>query len=193
MRLSSDYYLDEDVVTLARSFLGKVLVTHIDNKLTSGIITETEAYAGILDRASHAYGDRNTDRTAPMFREGGIAYVYLIYGMYSLFNIVTSPKGIPHAVLIRGIHPLDGIEFMKKRRNMNSGKGFSDGPGKLSRALGIHYSDTGLSLQGDRIWIEDRKVEISDGDIIVGPRIRVDYAGKDALLPYRFNINYEKK
>lgn len=189
MKLSPDYYLDQDVVHLARSFLGKILVSCFENKLTAGIITETEAYAGINDKASHAYGDRYTRRTAPMYEEGGIAYVYLIYGMYSLFNIVTAPKGIPHAVLVRGIHPQDGINFMEERRGRPCGKGFSDGPGKLSSALGIHYSESGVSLQGNRIWIEDRKVEVEEKDIIVGPRVGIDYAAEDTSLPYRFRYN----
>ena len=186
MKLPASYYNSEDVVSLARNFLGKVLVTHINGKVTSGIITETEAYAGVVDKASHAYGGKKTVRTAPMFKEAGIAYVYLIYGMYSLFNIVTAPKGVPHAILIRAIQPLDGIEHMEVRRKSKNGKGFSDGPGKLTIALGLHYSDSGTSLLGDRIWIEDRGIIPNDKDIITGPRINVDYAEEDAKLPYRF-------
>ena len=186
MKLKKSFYQSDAVVQLAQSFLGKVLVTHIDGHLTSGIITETEAYAGINDRASHAYGRGLTSRTAPMYLAGGIAYVYLIYGIYSLFNIVTAPKGVPHAVLIRAISPLEGQKIMKERRKMEKMRGLTNGPGKLSEALGIHYSDSGISLQADRIWIEDRDIKVDPSRITSGPRIGIDYAGEDALLPYRF-------
>jgi len=171
---------------MARSFLGKVLVTHISGQQTSGIITETEAYAGIHDRASHAYGNRNTSRTAPMYLDGGIAYVYLIYGIYSLFNIVTAPAGTPHAILIRAIFPLEGKDKMMKRRKTQHLAGLADGPGKLSISMGIHYSDSGEDLQGNRIWIEDRGIVPAESEITAGPRIGVDYAGEDAFLSYRF-------
>jgi len=186
MRLEKAFYQHEDVVLMAKAFLGKVLVTQISGQITSGIITETEAYAGICDRASHAFGNKHTSRTAPMYRNGGIAYVYLIYGIYSLFNIVTAPADTPHAILIRAISPIDGIEIMKKRRKTKQQKGLADGPGKLSIAMSIHYSDSGEDLQGNRIWIEDRGIVPRDSEIIAGPRIGVDYAGEDALLPYQF-------
>ncbi len=171
---------------LARWFLGKVLITHIDGHITSGIITETEAYAGISDRASHAWRGRRSTRTAPMYMAGGVAYVYLIYGMYSLFNIVTGPPGIPHAVLVRAIRPLEGIDIMHQRRKRTGEKGLSDGPGKLTMAMGISCADSGTPLFGKRIWIEDRGIVPDAADIMSGPRIGVDYAGEDALLPYRF-------
>jgi DNA-3-methyladenine glycosylase len=186
MKLPKSYYQDENVVGLAHSFLGKVLVTNISGTITSGIITETEAYAGVGDRASHAWGDRRTDRTAPMYQDGGIAYVYLIYGIYSLFNIVTAPAGRPHAVLVRGIQPLEGTDLMMERRGTKRMKGLSDGPGKLSIALGIHYADSGEDLSGKRIWIEDRGIAADPSLIRTGPRIGVEYAGEDAGLPYRF-------
>jgi DNA-3-methyladenine glycosylase len=186
MKLGKSFYQKDDAVLMAKIFLGKFLVTSIDGKLCAAMITETEAYAGIHDKASHAYRNKHTVRTSPMFQQGGIAYVYLIYGMYSLFNIVTAPAGIPHAILIRAVHPADGIPHMLSRRNTKKMKGLSDGPGKLSQALGIHYSDSGTDLCGDHIWIEDRGIIPEEKDILIGPRINVDYAGKDALLPYRF-------
>lgn len=173
---------------LARALLGKVMVTNIEGVLTSGLISETEAYAGVTDRASHAYGRRHTIRTAPMYKSGGTAYIYLIYGIYSLFNVVTAPEGTPHAVLIRGLEPLEGTDTMMQRRSATNLKGLCNGPGKLARAMGIHYSDSGLSLLGNRIWIEDRGFQVSDENIVTGPRIGVGYAGKDALLPYRFQL-----
>ena len=190
MKLDQSFYLNDDAVEMARAFLGKLLITQISGKVTSGIITETEAYAGIHDRASHAWGDRHTLRTAPMYRNGGIAYIYLIYGIHSLFNIVTAPAGTPHAILVRAIYPLDGIEHMMKRRGSNKLKGLTEGPGKLSMALGIHYSDSGEDLSGNRIWIEDRGLVVRDDQIISGPRVGVEYAGQDASLAYRFIFNY---
>ena len=191
MRLKKSFYLSEDVVAIAKSLLGKYLFTNIDNKgITSGIITETEAYAGIIDKASHAYGDRRTVRTEIMYMEGGVAYVYLCYGIHSLFNIVTNKKDIPHAVLIRRIKPVDGMDIMLKRngkKTINDKAGI--GPGNVTKLLGIHYSHTGLSLQSNEIWLEDKNLKVQEKNIIVGPRVGVDYAGKDAKLPYRFQIS----
>lgn len=192
MRLTADFYTQSDVVSIARSLLGKVLMTRIDHFTCSGIITETEAYNGITDKASHAYGGRRTARTEIMYAKGGTAYVYLIYGIHSLFNVVTNEAGVPHAVLIRAIRPLDGIQAMERRRNMKCHHPkFTSGPGSLSAALGIHYSHTGLSLLGNTIWLEDQGYKTDDQQIITGPRIGVDYAGEDALLPYRFRIPAE--
>lgn len=186
MKLPPDFYLREDVVGLAKELLGKVLCTRINGIYTSGMITETEAYAGIADKASHAYGNRRTARTEVMFRSGGIAYVYLIYGMHSLFNVVTAPEGIPHAILLRAVDPLEGIEQMCDRRGREAGKGFADGPGKLAAALGIHVVHSGVSLRGKQIWIEDRGISLAEERIKTGPRIGIDYAEEDALNPYRF-------
>lgn len=186
-KLPLRFYSGTDVVLQARELLGKVLVTSFDGIYTSGIISETEAYNGIIDKASHAFGGRRTGRTEIMYSSGGVAYIYLCYGIHSLFNVVTGKKDDPHAVLIRGVIPCDGIPYMEQRRKKKaSSKGFSSGPGSLSVALGIHYSDSGVSLQSDRIWIEDRKVQVGPGEIEITPRIGVDYAGKDAALPYRF-------
>ena len=101
MKLPITYYLKDDVVALAKSFLGKFLFTNIDGIVTGGIITETEAYNGVTDKASHAYSGLRTNRTEVMYKEGGICYVYLCYGVHYLFNIVTNLKSIPHAILIR--------------------------------------------------------------------------------------------
>lgn len=186
MKLSREFYLNADVVEVARRLLGKEVVTKLGGLITSGMITETEAYAGVDDRASHAFGGRRTGRTEVMYARGGTAYVYLCYGMHSLFNVVTHKEGIPHAVLIRAIFPLRGLSLMLERSaKKKAGRDFSDGPGKVSKVLGIHYSHSGLDLLGDQIWIEDRGLVISDRDIVAGPRIGVDYAGEDAKLPYR--------
>lgn len=187
MKLTEDFYRRDDVVGISRELLGKVLCTRIDRKLTSLVITETEAYAGITDRASHAYGDRRTQRTEPMYAAGGHAYVYLCYGIHHLFNVVTSVEGTPHAVLIRAGRPVEGVRHMLARRNKAIvDKTLLGGPGSTAQALGISTSLTGLSLTGKRIWLEDRGFRIDPSSVSVGPRVGVDYAGEHASLPYRF-------
>lgn len=177
------------MVQIARELLGKVLVTNTGDVVTSGIIVETEAYAGPADKACHAYLRRNTIRTAPMFREGGIAYVYLIYGIYHLFNIVTHAEGEPYAVLVRAIEPLDGIDTMLQRRGATMLKpSLTAGPGISSIALGITKKLNGDSLQGPHIWLEDRGITVPSEDIIATTRVGIGYAAEDALLPYRFLI-----
>ncbi len=188
-RLDLSFYLQEDVVNVARQLLGKVLCTRFGGELTTGIITETEAYAGITDRASHAYGGRMTERTKIMYRQGGVAYIYLCYGMHYLFNVVTNKEGIPDAVLVRGVFPLDGIVIQKQRAAIwKSEHHVGKGPGRVGKLLGFHHSQSGISLLGENIWIEDRGMEISSDCIEITPRIGVDYAGTDALLPYRFVV-----
>lgn len=186
------FYTSHDVVSIAQQLLGKLLVTEIDGQKTSGIITETEAYAGVTDRASHAYGGRRTKRTEVMYMEGGNAYVYLCYGIHHLFNVVTNEAGTPHAVLIRAIEPVDGLEIMQLRRKMSKlTHALTAGPGALSKALGISTEMTGLSLFGDSVYIEDRP-PLPDTQIVAATRIGVNYAGEDALLPYRFYIKGNK-
>ena len=188
MQLPKPFFLHNDVVTLARELIGKHLFTKLNfGIITGGIISETEAYAGINDRASHAYGNRRTKRTNTMFLEGGIAYVYLCYGIHALFNIVTNKADVPHAILVRGIIPTHGIEKIKESTGYKTISNSSiNGPGKVTKALGIKTSHDKTPLTGTNIWLEDRGVKISDNDIIVTKRIGVDYAGEDALLPYRF-------
>lgn len=191
--LPRSFYLNPDVAEVAKSVLGKILVTSSAGIITSGIISETEAYAGVTDRASHAFGDRRTRRTETMYKSGGKAYIYLCYGVHSLFNIVTNKEGIPHAVLIRGIIPLDGKEVMAERTGKSRiADGDGSGPGRVTRLLGIHYSMDGLDLvekaskDNVQIWMEDRGLQILSEEIRVTARIGIDYAGEDAMLPYRF-------
>ena len=137
-KLKQSFYLNQNVIDVSRNLLGKVLVTNIDSNLTSGVIVETEAYAGIDDKASHAYNNKRTQRTETMYQKGGIAYVYLCYGMYYLFNVITNIEDVPHAVLIRAVEPLKGIDIMKDRRKIKGNKyNLTNGPGKLSIAFGI--------------------------------------------------------
>lgn len=192
MKLDRSFYSRDDVVQIARELLGKYIVTNFNGETTAGIIIETEAYEGVTDRASHAFGGRRTSRTEVMFSPGGVAYVYLCYGMHSLFNIVTNIQDIPHAVLIRGIYPVEGLDLMKGRiQKPDLKRGTGIGPGKVSKLLGIHYSHTGIDLMGNEIWLEDRGLNL-ENEILTGARIGVDYAGDDSFLPYRFRVPEEK-
>jgi DNA-3-methyladenine glycosylase len=198
MKLPLRFYERRNVIRIARDLLGKVLYTNLGGKLTAGIITETEAYAGVTDRASHAFNNRRTKRTEIMYAAGGVAYVYLCYGMHHLFNVVTNVKGIPHAVLIRSIRPYAGLAEIMKRRGVNLEyrneknikyiSGICKGPGKVSQALGIKVAHSGADLQGSKIWIEDNGIIIPKDRILKSPRIGVAYAGTDALLQYRFMV-----
>ena len=189
MKIHKEFYLDENVERIAQNLLGKFLVTKFNGQLTSGKIVETEAYAGVTDKASHAYGGRRTKRTEIMYWPAGTVYVYFIYGIYSLFNIVTNKKDIPHAILIRAIEPVDGIETMLRRRKIDRPKyNLSSGPGLLTQALAISTKHTGQSILDGPIWIEDRGINLTANEIIARPRVGVAYAEEDALLLRRFSI-----
>ncbi|RYZ97530.1 MAG: DNA-3-methyladenine glycosylase [Sphingobacteriaceae bacterium] len=189
MKLPLSYYQSNDVVAISRDLLGKYLFTNIDGAITGGIIVETEAYNGIGDKASHAFGNRQTPRTKTMFEDGGRAYVYLCYGIHEMFNVVTSIEGVPHAILIRAIEPVEGIDIMQYRRDMAIVKpNITRGPGSVAKALGISRNINAYSMLSDTIWIEDRGFSYPDEEIKAGPRIGVAYAAEDALLPYRFYI-----
>ncbi|GEN65801.1 DNA-3-methyladenine glycosylase [Chryseobacterium rhizosphaerae] len=193
MKLPHSYYSNQDVLFLAQNLLGKVLFTEIGDAITAGIIVETEAYFGVQDKASHAYGGRRTNRTEPLYSHGGISYVYLCYGIHHLFNVVSSVEDDPHAVLIRAVEPLIGKEIMEHRRNMPSSKAtISSGPGSAAKALGIDQSFNKKDLTGDEIWIEDHGILYKPDEIITGPRIGVAYAQEDALLPWRFFVKNNK-
>ncbi|MDQ1138851.1 DNA-3-methyladenine glycosylase [Pedobacter agri] len=193
MKLSRGYYLNEDVLHLAKDLLGKVLFTNIQGEVSAGIIVETEAYFGISDKASHAYGGRRTNRTETMFSEGGVAYVYLCYGMHNLFNVVSSKINDPHAILIRAIEPLIGKELMEERRKMVFAKpAISSGPGSAAKALGIDRSFNAKDLTGNKIWIEDHQISMDDNEIMAVPRVGIAYAQEHAALPWRFYIKGNK-
>jgi DNA-3-methyladenine glycosylase len=187
-KLPSGFYLREDVVSIAKELLGKVLVSNWDGEKTTGRIVETEAYAGERDQASHAFKGL-TKRTGVMYGAGGVAYVYLCYGIHQMFNIVTGAQGTPHAVLIRGVEPMEGVDVMLRR----TGKKVPDetltrGPGNVGRAFGFHTAQCGLSLTGDELYIGDDGVRIDDDKIVAAPRIGVAYAGEHALWDYRFYV-----
>ncbi|MGV3656345.1 MAG: DNA-3-methyladenine glycosylase [Chitinophagaceae bacterium] len=187
-KLSHAFYLRHDVVQIAKELLGKIVVTHWQGMLTSGRIVETEAYAGGIDKASHAYRGR-TPRTAVMFAEGGTAYIYLCYGIHQMFNIVTNVDGIAHAVLVRALQPIEGIDVMLQRTGkLKHDNTLTRGPGNVGKAMGFHTSQTGWSLQSSELFIADDGFRIEEESIVASPRIGVAYAAEDALLPYRFFV-----
>lgn len=189
LKLSEDFYQGRDVVKIARKLLGKALFTSQQGVTTAGIIVETEAYSW-KEKGCHAFDKRKTDRNAIMFEKGGYAYVYLCYGIHFLFNVVTNTRTTPEAVLIRALEPLQGIDEMKLRRGpLQNPFHLTSGPGKLSKALGIDRKLNGKFLLGDEVWIEDIGRKIAPKDIVSGPRIGIDYAGEDALLPWRFTVS----
>lgn len=186
-------FSETNVVQIARDMLGMELFSQTNEGITSGLIVETEAYAGITDKASHAWNGRRTTRTEIMYAQGGTIYVYLCYGIHSLFNIVTNKVNIPDAVLVRAIKPETGIDLMLKRlKKENNCNPILYGPGNVTKAMGIHFSQSGMILgkfddsQTHKIWIEKGKSPIGETEIAIGKRIGVDYAGEDALRPYRF-------
>ena len=188
-RLSAAFYLNEDVVQIARALIGKLLVTNFDGERTTGVITETEAYHQ-NEKACHAYNGRHTTRTDILFEHGGYAYVYLCYGIHNLFNVTTGSNGEASAVLIRAFEPVEGLDIMLKRRGFRSkNTRVSSGPGMLTKALGVDLSCNRMSLvNSECLWIEEHK-QITDQEISSSPRIGVDYAEEDALLPWRFFLN----
>ena len=193
-KLEQAFYLDSDILKLTKALLGKVLCTCIAGKTTKGMIMEAEAYRGPEDRGSHGYGNLRSTRTEPMFLQGGRAYVYLCYGMHHMFNVVSGPENIPHAILIRALYPISGIDVMQQRRGRSIAfKNLCDGPGKLGQAMGIHTSMSGIELTGLLIWIEDHEIVVSRNDFEQSPRIGIDYAGEDALLPWRFLLKNPKR
>lgn len=193
MKLPHSYYSNQDVLFIAQDLLGKVLFTELNGETTAGIIVETEAYFGVKDKASHAYGGRRTDRTEILYNSGGVSYVYLCYGIHHLFNIVTSVEGDPHAVLVRAVEPLIGKEIIELRRNMPASKSaISAGPGSAAKALGIDKSFNKKDLTENEIWIEDHGISYTKDEIVTGPRIGVAYAQEDALLPWRFFVKGNK-
>lgn len=188
-RLDHSFYDRKDVTKIAKELLGKILVTKFNGLTTSGRIVETEAYAGSGDKASHAYGNRRTARTEVMFGNPGTAYVYLCYGIHHLFNVVTNKKDIPHAILIRAIEPLDGVDAMLLRTGkLKLDHTLTKGPGNVSRALGIFTHHTGTSLLSNELYIVADEFRYTPGQIITTTRIGVDYAAEDSLLPYRFIV-----
>lgn len=187
-KLPPKFYESEDVVAIAKALLGKVMVSDYKEQYTAGRIVETEAYAGVIDKASHAYKGR-TGRTAVMFDTTGTAYIYLCYGLHQMFNVVTGPVNTAHAILVRAIEPIMGEEIMALRTAKKVGdKSITRGPGNVGKALGLHKLATGTPLQSTELFIGDDGYKVADEEIIASPRIGVAYAAEHAAWPYRFYI-----
>lgn len=194
MKLSRTFY-ERDTLTVAKELLGKVLVHKKDGIVYRGKIVETEAYLGKNDKACHTYGGKKTERLKTMYKEAGIAYVYLIYGRYNCFNITTVGEGIPEAVLIRGIEPLSDIDKIAKNRynksfrelNAYQKKNMTNGPGKLSMAFEIERYLDGYDLIGKDLYVEEGIKE--SFKIIEARRVGIDYAEEDKDCLYRFYID----
>ena len=188
-KLARPFYERRNALLVARQLLGKRLVVPAaDGTRVAGLIVETEAYLGPEDQASHAYGNRRTKRTETMYARGGTAYVYLVYGMYYQFNVVTNVEAIPHAVLVRALEPEEGIAWMRRRRPGKSDRQLTSGPGKLCQALGIDRSYNGEDLLGERVWIEESDRRVPARGVAAGARIGIDYAGEYAHKEWRFWI-----
>lgn len=185
MKLPRTFY-ERDAITVAKELLGKLLVHNSEEGRTSGIIVETEAYMGVEDKASHSYGGKKTKRTSTLYDKPGTAYIYLVYGIHCLLNVVTGPEGVPMAVLIRALEPKEGIELMKARRQLEDIRRLCKGPGSLTKAMGIGMELNGTDMTGDRLFIED--IGYYPREIVQTTRIGVDYAEEDALKPWRFYI-----
>jgi len=186
-KLPRDFYTRPSVLTVARELLGKLLVVPAGDTRVSGKIVEVEAYRGPHDRAAHSYGGRRTKRTEPMYGIGGTAYVFFVYGMYFQFNVVTNVAEIPHAVLIRAVEPVEGIEVMRARRTVRTDRDLTNGPGKLCIALNIDRRFDGVDLLGSDVWLEEGE-KIAPSQIQRGPRIGIDYAEEWKEKPWRFWI-----
>ena len=186
-KLPREFYL-RDTLTVARDLLGRLLVRQTPEGILACRITETEAYCGPSDKACHSCRGNRNGRTNVMYQEGGLSYIYLIYGMHCCFNVVTRPAGEAEAVLIRSAQPLEGLDRMARNRGL--GEHFRErdllsGPGKLCQAMEIHRELYGEPLWGDRLWL-CRGEPIADEETASTPRINVAYAGEAAAFQWRF-------
>ncbi|NLJ96497.1 MAG: DNA-3-methyladenine glycosylase [Clostridiales bacterium] len=192
-KLNREFY-NRDSIIVAKDLLGKLLVHKINGHEIITKIVETEAYMGVIDKAAHSYGGRRTPRVEVMYGGPGFAYVYLIYGMYNCFNIVTNEEAVPQAVLIRGVEPIEGIDIMTQNRynkpydllSKNQVRGISNGPGKLCKALAIDRSLNGLDMCGNKLYVLEG---VDEGfDIVAAKRIGIDYAEEAKDYLWRFYI-----
>lgn len=194
--LPRSFFTRTDVVQVARDLLGKYLVSTIDGTYTSGMIVETEAYRAPDDKGCHAYQNKLTERTSTMFEIGGTSYVYICYGIHDLFNVVTGPEGSAHAVLIRAIEPVEGIEHMINRRGLTQvKKQMVNGPGKFTKAMNITKAQNNISLLSKTkgLWVEDRGIIIAAKDQIAGPRVGMGRSVAECSnWPWRFRVKDNK-
>ncbi|MEO7801805.1 MAG: DNA-3-methyladenine glycosylase [Ginsengibacter sp.] len=192
-KLTHDFYNRKDVVQIAKELVGKIAVTKFNDQLTSGRIVETEAYVALVDKASHSFLGRRTSRNEHMYSPAGTAYVYICYGMHQMLNVVTNDEGVPDAILIRAVEPIEGIKVMLQRTGkLHANYTLTKGPGNVGKALGIFKQHSGLLLLDDLLFITDDDKKYRDDEIGISPRIGINGAGPDALLPYRFYVKGNK-
>jgi len=188
--IPKSYYQNPDILFLAKDLLGKILCTDFDGNFCQARIVETEAYKAPKDKGSHAFENLRTKRTEIMFHEGGSAYVYLCYGIHSMVNVVSGPKDSAHAILIRAVEPLAGIEVMRDRvKTKKKDVLLGSGPGNVCKAMGIHTSNNGepLFTKGN-IWITEATDKKRWSNIVASPRVGIAYAKEWALKDWRFYI-----
>jgi DNA-3-methyladenine glycosylase len=196
-RLGRDFYT-RDTITVAKELLGKVLVHRTPDYRVAGRIVETEAYLGPEDKAAHSHGGKSTPRAEAMYKQGGYSYIFTIYGMYPCFNIVSQKQGIPQAVLIRALEPVENLDFMAHRRfgvsygelNKSKVKGLCNGPGKLCMAMGLGKEQNKVDLcdihgMDDIFVYEDGYRDFHMG---VSSRINIGYAEEYVDKPWRFFV-----
>ncbi|KOA20206.1 putative 3-methyladenine DNA glycosylase [Clostridium homopropionicum DSM 5847] len=197
-KLTREFY-KRGTLLVAKELLGKYLVVNNENSILKGKIVEVEAYMGTVDKAAHSYSGKITERTKVMYKEGGYAYVYLIYGMYYCMNVVTSEENLPEAILIRAIEPINELDTMCRNRygksfkelNSYEKKNITNGPGKLCKAMNITKELNGEDLCGDKFYIlqnvKEEKIEI-----VSSKRIGIDYAEEAKDFLWRFYIKDNK-
>jgi DNA-3-methyladenine glycosylase len=192
-KLSIEFYSRTDVLEVAADLLGKIIVTKFNGALTAARIVETEAYRAVTDRASHAYNGRRTARNEAMYGAPGISYVYICYGMHHLFNVVTNKEGVPDAVLVRAVEPLEGIDTMLQRTKKRSlDHSLTKGPGNAAKALGIFKEHSGISLLGKTLYLADDGFFLPLPTMGTSKRIGIDNAGEAAAWPWRFYVKGNK-
>lgn len=184
---------EQDTQTLARALLNLILVRETSDGVMAGRIVECEMYQGPEDRGAHSYGGVPTARTQVMFGPPGHAYVYLIYGMYECLNVVTAPVGVPHAILVRALEPLEGIALMRSHvpatKRPTSDQRLASGPGKLCRALEITRKFYGHPLDSPPLYLAYPRQPWPSYQRAMGPRINIDYAGEASQYPWRFWVH----
>ncbi|MBO3444338.1 DNA-3-methyladenine glycosylase [Clostridium sp. CCUG 7971] len=200
-------FFRKDGISVAKNILGKYLIREYDNKKIVTKIVETEGYMGINDKAAHVYKDKKTDRTKPLYLDGGHIYVYLIYGMYYCLNLSANVENIPECVLIRAVEPINGLEdiaynrFGKSYENLSNyqKKNITNGPGKLCMALNINKELNSRSILDSGLYISDfyydgNKKIYSDNEfeIETSKRINIDYAEEAKDYLWRFYIKNNK-
>lgn len=192
-RLPRSFYDRTDVLLITKELIGKVVRTNINGEITSGRIVEAEAYAGVTDRASHAFNGRRTAKNEQMYSPAGTVYMYICYGMHMMLNIVTNKKDVPDAILVRALEPLEGVDVMLARTGKSSlDYTLTKGPGKVAKALGLSKLQSGLEFGAEAIDLLDDGFRLDEEAIGTSKRIGVDSAGEAAEYPYRYYLKGNK-